>query len=253
MGVSRPYSRLELARQTIETLMRQHGPGERLPSEDQLAELCGVSRPTVRTALIALEQEGLVIRRHGLGTFVVKPRSTMKAPLQSLYSVADIVRTNGYEPTITDVDVSEVSLSSEVAQALHQDPDCPGYRVVRTVLANGDPAVFLIDYLARQINGVPVDLSGFRTQMIPYLKRHGIIMAYAVADLSLGRATAETAHALNLLPGDPVLQLAQVAYTANNEPIIYSIGHHREGFVTYSVVRTMKDPQSAQFEGGPIR
>lgn len=45
-------------------------PGARLPSERELAEQLGLSRPTVREALIALEVEGLVTIRVGAGVFV---------------------------------------------------------------------------------------------------------------------------------------------------------------------------------------
>ena len=45
-------------------------PGEKLPSEEELAGLLGVSRPTLRVAIGYLESQGLLIRRHGVGTFI---------------------------------------------------------------------------------------------------------------------------------------------------------------------------------------
>lgn len=47
-----------------------HPPGRRLPSERELAEQFGVSRPTVREAMIALDIQGLVELRHGSGIYV---------------------------------------------------------------------------------------------------------------------------------------------------------------------------------------
>lgn len=48
-------------------------PGERLPSERELADVLEVSRPSVREALIALEIEGYVDVRVGIGVFVIQP------------------------------------------------------------------------------------------------------------------------------------------------------------------------------------
>ena len=48
----------------------RYGPGDRLPSERELAEEFGVSRPTVRDAMIALEFQGLVEARQGSGVYV---------------------------------------------------------------------------------------------------------------------------------------------------------------------------------------
>lgn len=45
-------------------------PGARLPSEPELVDLFGVGRPTVRQAIAVLRQEGWVVTRRGLGTFV---------------------------------------------------------------------------------------------------------------------------------------------------------------------------------------
>src|SRR5687767_10756266 len=45
-------------------------PGSQLPTEAELCEMLGVSRTVVREALRVLEDDGLVVRRHGVGTFV---------------------------------------------------------------------------------------------------------------------------------------------------------------------------------------
>ena len=46
------------------------GPGERLESENQLAERFGTSRPTVRRATALLKAEGLLTTEQGRGVFV---------------------------------------------------------------------------------------------------------------------------------------------------------------------------------------
>ena len=56
-------------------------PGERLPSERDLAERFGVSRPTIREAMIALEIAGLVEIRTGSGIYVVQPRASLQESL----------------------------------------------------------------------------------------------------------------------------------------------------------------------------
>ncbi|MCD6526522.1 MAG: FadR family transcriptional regulator [Desulfuromonas sp.] len=60
-------------------------PGDRIPSERDLAAALGVSRPSVREALMALEMMGFVEARHGGGTFVRSlADNTMADPLAAL-------------------------------------------------------------------------------------------------------------------------------------------------------------------------
>ncbi|POR52661.1 FadR/GntR family transcriptional regulator [Bosea psychrotolerans] len=59
---------------------REFGVGSRLPPERELAEKLGVSRPSVREALIALEVEGIVRIKMGSGIYVLdQPASSRKA------------------------------------------------------------------------------------------------------------------------------------------------------------------------------
>jgi DNA-binding FadR family transcriptional regulator len=77
-----------LYRQIAEQIARliergEYGPGDRLPPERDLAKQLGVSRPSVREALIALEVEGYVEVRIGSGVYVVE-RSARAQPTATL-------------------------------------------------------------------------------------------------------------------------------------------------------------------------
>ena len=80
-----PVESRRLYRQIADQVQRLIGGGEfpagsRLPAERDLAERLGVSRPSVREALIALEVEGLVEVRGGAGVFVRQRKPARRAP-----------------------------------------------------------------------------------------------------------------------------------------------------------------------------
>jgi len=60
-------------------------PADKIPSENELTDLCGVSRMTAKRALDELSQEGIVERTKGLGTFV-----SQRKPMSSLLKIRDI-------------------------------------------------------------------------------------------------------------------------------------------------------------------
>ncbi len=73
----------KIARQLSELIASgEFAAGQRLPAERELAQQLGVSRPSVREALIALEIEGKVEVRVGAGVFVVAPRPSAEPPPQ---------------------------------------------------------------------------------------------------------------------------------------------------------------------------
>lgn len=84
----RPLSRPRLYEQVVERLREYvqseslHA-GDRLPPERDLAERLGVSRTSVRQALVALEVQGLVDTRHGGGTYLLRDRLDAE-PLETM-------------------------------------------------------------------------------------------------------------------------------------------------------------------------
>ena len=60
-------------------------PGDQLPAESDLADVLGVSRLTLRSGLIALERDGILMRKQGQGTFVAKNRQMVKTRID-IYS-----------------------------------------------------------------------------------------------------------------------------------------------------------------------
>ncbi|HHY93479.1 MAG TPA: GntR family transcriptional regulator, partial [Firmicutes bacterium] len=75
------------------------GPGERIPSERELCERFGVSRTTVRQALAEAEQEGMLTRIHGKGTYAAAAK--IAQPLVRITSFAETIRSRGQVPTMT--------------------------------------------------------------------------------------------------------------------------------------------------------
>ena len=80
----------------IRTLIRsrEFPAGARLPPERDLARQLGVSRPSVREALIALEVEGLVEVRIGSGIYVLGPRGNgeIGVPVQAAMGPFELLR-----------------------------------------------------------------------------------------------------------------------------------------------------------------
>src|SRR5260370_20007158 len=131
-------------------------PGERLDNELDLTERLGVSRPTVRQAVQRLVEQGLVVRRRGLGTVVVAPRILRSVALTSLY---DDLSANGRHPATTVLAVREIKADDELASVLTLPAGAAVLSVERLRLADGTPLAIMHNYLPpRLLKGRPEDV-----------------------------------------------------------------------------------------------
>ncbi len=120
-------------------------PGDRIPSEMDIRGHFAVSRATVRQAIIELEQEGLLVRQQGRGTFVCKPK--IEWTLRNFYSYTRDLTERGLHPE-TRLLIFEIVLRKTIARevfALGEQE--PLIKLVRLRLAAGDPLMLETTYL----------------------------------------------------------------------------------------------------------
>ena len=128
-------------------------PGDRMPTERDLAEATGVSRMTVRAALGRLEQRGLIVRRQGSGTFVADPKLRQDASHLRGFFEGSIGQ--GVFPVSRVVEKAQILATRHLANELSLRLGEPVYKVVRVRAANGSPVVLETSFFpARMVPGL---------------------------------------------------------------------------------------------------
>jgi GntR family transcriptional repressor for pyruvate dehydrogenase complex len=117
-------------------------PGDRLPSERDLASELGVSRPSVRSGLEALESMGVVVSRRGAGTFIANgPPDLGVEPLSLLASLHRFTPAEMFEARLV-LEVGVASLAAERAEGEHLA--AMAEEVTEMFASTADPAAFLV-------------------------------------------------------------------------------------------------------------
>ncbi len=96
--------------------------GEKLPSEIEMAKRLNVSRATLREAFRILEDEGVINRYHGIGTFVAKS-PIIKSGMEELISITKLIEKQGMKPGTKDIEVSLTQPSEREATILNLLPN----------------------------------------------------------------------------------------------------------------------------------
>src|SRR3954453_11441130 len=109
-------SKQALVRDEILGMLDELQVGDALPSERRLATDLGVSRPTLRPVIDELVREGLLLRRHGSGTYVAEPKIAL--PL-TMTSFSEEMAPPGMRPGRRVVSFEVQSAGAKLGQRLH--------------------------------------------------------------------------------------------------------------------------------------
>jgi GntR family transcriptional regulator len=195
-------------------------PNERLPPQRELAAIHGVTVMTVRQALQLLEQEELVVMRHGLGTFVAPQR--IRYALGNLRSFAQEMTDQGLEPKTRVLRSQLVEPHPRVVELLQLEPSDPVLSIERLRSVGQEPVAYqhsqLQPWLAEPLS--QVDLS--EVSVYTYLQSElGIELAHAQERIHAIALAAQEATLLSEEPGAAALLSERVTFSIAEAPIMF--------------------------------
>ncbi|MEG0857007.1 MAG: GntR family transcriptional regulator [Terrisporobacter sp.] len=118
----------------------------KLPSEENMAQLIGVSRITIRSALNELASEGIIFRRQGKGTFVNSEALQMKAQLNPVKQFTDIIESSGYKSSIKALGYEIINSDFNLSKLLKIKENEPLVAVRKIFYADKNPCTYCVDY-----------------------------------------------------------------------------------------------------------
>lgn len=222
--------------------------GSQLPSEPELASSLKVSRSTLRAALSYLENEGSIIRRRGVGTFVAdRPPLTNKLNIN--WGVTQIIQATGATPGIAEMKFDIQSASQRMVEHLKVQPSDPILRVERVRTADLKPVSISIDHITlerlKSLEGAEDYLERFRTflderQSIYLFFKEVLLleMGYATAWLRPMVADAGMAKRLEIPLHSPILCIEQLDYDVEGNPLLLTDEYFAANAFIFSVHRS---------------
>lgn len=112
-------------RDKIEELLREAAPGDKLPSQPELAARFGCSRTMIRDIMGRLEAEGFVTRRQGSGTFVNQVPIDPNESLQHFVDFPTLISQKGYQPSVRQLGFILQPAGQFFAERFHMDAADP--------------------------------------------------------------------------------------------------------------------------------
>lgn len=195
-------------------------PGTRLDNQRRLAQEFGVTLMTLRQALEVLERDGLIARRHGLGTFVAS--RPVDYDILQLRTFAGDLSAQGEDVRTRFLRGQFEPADREVARALGLRPRQRVFALERLRLVGDRPTSFQGSYLTAAL-GEEVAKADLRVtplrQVLAY--KLGIEIATARETVSAVPLEARAARELGCRPGSPSFRSDRVSASADGTAVVY--------------------------------
>ena len=189
--------------------------GDRLMTEGEFSKEYDISRITVRKAIEVLVEEGILIKKQGIGTFVADKKLTRDGSI--FMGFTESCRLDGKVPSsrLLSADLSEASGVDQ--RNLNLEEGEMVIRVRRLRFCDGTPTVLEMNHFSQKyafLLGANLDGS-----LYEILEQHGVYVVAGKRKITICYATKEEAELLNVKENDALLMMKDLCLDAHGEVI----------------------------------
>lgn len=222
-----PIARYRQISGQLGELMQDLQPGTRLPSEHDIVGRLEVSRATATQALRDLEQQGLVYRRQGRGTFVADTDPAIRSNASdALPSFSEDLRRAGRRTSERVIAAGIIPSPHDVSSALGLAAAEPVWRIERVIVSDGEAVVHLTSWLPTAMFGTLDPDAIEATSLYEELESDPGSPGrprFADEHWSAASAPEKTASLLEIPKDVPVMRVIRTAYLADHTPAEFVI------------------------------
>ena len=233
--------------QSIEDLLvrGRYKAGDRIPPEAVLVQSLGVSRATVRSGMTRLVERGLLERRQGSGTFLMRPPEgvRLRNGLERLETYTVHAERLGLDLGSRDLRIESTVAGENEAVALEVPRGEPLTKVCRTLLVDGEPAAWMVDVVPEDVIPASRVRERFRPEamLLDLLVSEDVPIGFSKLniDAELVGPGDEVGVALGLETDSAALTLIETMYLAGGRPAQWSRNVSLPGNLDLHVVREL--------------
>ena len=207
--------------------------GERLPSEHELAVKFGVSRMTVRQGISDLIDEGLLYRRHGVGTFVAYPH--LDRDHTRLTNFFDRSKSDGINARATVLASKVIPARQKVAKALNIKVGDPVIRVKTLRFVDNLPITIHDAHIPHQLFSRLLSENLEVENLWSLFEKCGYKVKRATQRIEARQATKELANLMGINEGAPILYKERTVYSENGTPVEFTYCYNRGDIYSLTV------------------
>jgi GntR family transcriptional regulator len=223
----------------LDLLRRDHyQPGDKIPTESELADTLNVSRATLREGLHLLEEERVIRAKHGSGRYLLSTPEDLEFEITHLQSVTEMLGAFGIQVSTKVLDVKHIHADPEIAWHLQIEENQPVIAIERVRYGIEKPLIYSIDMISENLiayNWKDDDFNGSLLQILE--EKSNIFLDYSIGTIRAVIGKDVIPPEIEIDPNVPWIVLIQTNFTSLGDPIIYSKDYHRGDEISFKVKR----------------
>jgi GntR family transcriptional regulator len=244
-----PIRKASLANQVEQILVDRiktgvYLPGGKMPTEVQLAEEFDVSRATIRSAFDAMTASHIIVRRHGVGTFVSQA-AQLANPLDQSIDFLKLITSSGFSAEFTELFSRIIIPPEDVLRKLDLDQGQRVLEVHKVFTADGNPVIYSLNYVPEWVfqDHISVDLVLIPGATEPFFSFFRDLckceLKYYLSDVYVGMPTdfPLITEPMNVTQDTPILVIDEVGFDTQERPVNYAIEYLPGNRMRFSLVR----------------
>jgi DNA-binding GntR family transcriptional regulator len=206
--------------------------GDRIANEVTWADQLGVSRPTVRQAIQLLVDKGMLVRKRGVGTQVVRAPIRRTVELTSLY---DDLKRSGHHTSTDVLDLSRTRADEHTAARLGVPVGTPLWRLERVRHVDGKPLALMRNYVPESVTDLEgVDFTG--TGLYELFRSRAIHLRVAHQTICARLADDRESELLGVAVADALLTMERTSYDDGGRAVEYADHLYRPDLYSYETM-----------------
>lgn len=216
---------------------REFSPGDRIPTEYELADRFNVSRLTVHQAISQLSQEGFMITKRGEGTFVTKDTKLINSFSLEFTGFMDDLFYQISRSRMKSVRMDRIIVPKVIKEKLElRDDEEEVVQIKRVRFLEGKPFAFTVNYLPVEIGVRVREKDLYKKPLLQIFEQDlGIQFGEAFQTIQASFADQEISEQLGWTPASPILFAERIMYDRKDKPFELVQSSYRGDLYIYKV------------------
>lgn len=212
-------------------------PGEKLPTESQMAHQFNISRETWRNCLELLRRDGIVYSKHGAGTYILNSSTKIRNDLSELRSLSDMISQAGIKELNSEVCVYKSHIPQEFKAALLVDDDTDIFTIKRTRFSETGIICSSLNYIPNELSD-NIDLDNPPLSIFKYFEdEKEIYVSRSSTNIVVPDIYDPIVKEIQKNDNCPVLLLKQLHFDSRGNVVMYSLDYLRCDLFNFFITR----------------